>query len=176
MNMSQFEARVISVLEQILDRMPPHRAEPEVSMRAGDVEDCTGQRSGEEVPPGYPVGSSADGEPAGDIMHPYVFHSLTPGRCGYGERGELCGATRSAHSPLAERRQVLVDLMNHPLHHWSLPERERVAEGALRVRMTPTIVEPVSALLHEEHGVQDHETARRIARAVLTAAGFEVTQ
>lgn len=103
---------------------------------------------------------------AGELKHAFVFYSLTPGRCGYGPNlDELCGALRSAHSPLAERRQALVDFMLHGCHV-SRFDATRIAQRATRVRLTNEIVAAA-------WGVRQ---ARDMARAVLEAAGFEVIE
>jgi hypothetical protein len=143
---------------------------PEIPVRAGDevrAEEIAAMRSGEEVPPGYSLS-----EPQGDLQHAFVFHSLTPGRCGYGEYASLCGAVRAAHSPLAERRQMLTDLIPGPVGgRWG-----EVVEQALKVRLTPAITESVAEILDEQIGLQDHDLARMLTLAALKAAGFEVTE
>lgn len=108
------------------------------------------------------------GTQRGMLQHAFVFYSLTPGRCGYGpNRDELCGAMRSAHPPLAERRQAILDA----LWEFELPagtRRERMAERATRVRLTPEIIEAAGAM--------KYAPGAATARAVLEAAGFEVVE
>jgi hypothetical protein len=147
---------------------------PEIPVRAGDeqrAEEIAALRSGEEVPPGYSLS-----EPQGDLQHAFVFHSLTPGRCGYGEYASLCGAVRAAHSPLAERRQMLLDLLHESAELVPSRFRNAYVDKALTVRLTPAITESVAEILDEQIGLQDHDLARVLSLAALKAAGFEVTE
>ncbi len=102
------------------------------------------------------------------LTHAFVFYSLTPGRCGYGPNvSELCGALRSVHSPLAERRlRLRSEFLLRPEKNVSISE---VIERATQVRLTPEIIEATDCFDGRGGSVS-------IARAVLEAAGFEVIE
>lgn len=114
------------------------------------------------------AGEAGTPEPvAGTLEHAFVFYSLTPGRCGHGPNlDELCGAMRSAHSPVFERRQHIRDLL---FNRWFDDGQNEVIAQIARVRLTNEII--ASA----EGGVWGGGGRER-ARAVLEAAGFEVIE